>query len=85
MKLKDVRPYYSPALADAGVEGTVVMEGRIGTDGSMTGLKVLSSPHPDLSTAATDAVSRWQFEPTRLWGSPIETQIKITVDFKSQK
>jgi protein TonB len=42
---------------------------------------VLSAPHPDLATAATDAVRQWTYEPTLLNGSPIEVITKINVNF----
>jgi TonB family protein len=82
LKLKDVRPVYSQALRDAGIEGTVTMQGRIATDGSVEGMQVTSSPNADLSRAALDAVNQWQFEPTRLWGTPVEVEMNVTVNFR---
>jgi TonB family protein len=82
LKLKDVRPAYSQALRDAGVEGTVALRGRLATDGSVAGLQVLASPNPDRSRAALDAVNQWQFEPTRLWGTPVEVEMNVTVNFR---
>jgi beta-lactamase regulating signal transducer with metallopeptidase domain len=78
-KVKDVKPVY-PAGAGA---GKVVLDGRIGTDGFLTGLQVASADDQSFATAALNAVSGWEFTPTQLDGQPIETRIKITVNFVS--
>jgi TonB family protein len=80
-KLKDVRPAYPPALESSGVEGEVVIEGLIGTDGRMKGMRVIESPHPELESAALDAVGEWEFAPTTLNGRTIETPINVSVGF----
>lgn len=81
LKIKDVRPEYSQALRDAGIEGRVVLEGRISTDGSVTDIRVIESAHEELVNAARDAASQWRFEPTRLWGNPVETTMTMTFNF----
>jgi TonB family protein len=81
-KVKDVRPEYSQALRDAGVEGTVTMHGQIAADGSVADMQVLSSPNAELSNAALEAVNQWQFEPTRLWGTPVAVEMNVTVNFR---
>jgi TonB family protein len=79
-----VRPLYPPALRDAGIQGVVLMDGRIGTDGFIRDLRLVTPVHPDLERAAFDAVRAWQFEPTRLHGVPVETRIDVTVRFALQ-
>jgi TonB family protein len=81
LKITHVSPVYSQALRDAGIEGRVVLEGRIGTDGSVTGIRVVESAHEELVNAARDAASQWRFEPTRLWGTPVETTMTMTFNF----
>lgn len=85
LKLKDVRPAYPTSLADSGVEGHVAFEGRIGTDGAINGLRVVGPANADLASLAREAISQWRFEPTKLWGTPVEVAITIGVDFKAQK
>jgi outer membrane biosynthesis protein TonB len=46
---------------------------------------VVTSAHPDLVTSATDAARQWRFEPTRLWGTPVEVGITITFNFRAQR
>jgi TonB family protein len=81
MKLKDVRPQYPLHLQSAGVSGTVLLEARIGTDGRVADVNVISTPHADLAGAAAEAVQQWQFGPTLLNCVPIDVRMKVTVTF----
>jgi TonB family protein len=81
LKLKDVRPVYPPALRESAMQGTVSIEGQIGTDGRMKDMRVLSSPHPAFERAALDAVGEWEFTPTTLNGRVVDTRINVSVSF----
>ncbi len=81
MKLRDARPHYPASLRGTGTEGAVMLKGRIDTNGNIDELDVVSSAHPDLATAAVDAVKQWQFDPTLLNCVPIPVAITVTVNF----
>ena len=96
-KVLDVKPIYPPGLAAAGVEGEVVLNGRIGIDGYMSDIQVVGlkaselefstssgMPHPDLVAAALEAVRQWEFNPTLLNGAPVEAAVMITVRFNTR-
>jgi TonB family protein len=85
MKLKDVKPIYPPELAASGAGGTVVLQARIGTDGSVVDATVDSTPHAALGQAALDAVRQWQFGPTMLNCVAVEVAMKVTVNFSPQQ
>ena len=85
IKLNHVAPIYPSALLDAGVEGQVVLMGRVAADGSVTGIEVITPAHADLVSAAIDAARQWRFEPTRLWGTPVEVGMKMTFNFRAPK
>jgi TonB family protein len=76
-----VKPIYPQSARDAGIEGTVRLQGIIGVDGRLIGLRVLSSNDPDLATAAMEAVRQWVYRATLLNGSPIEVVTDISVEF----
>jgi len=78
VKLTHVPPQYPARQRDASVEGTVNVEGRIGTDGYLKELRLSAPAEPEFVTATLDALSAWQFAPTRLGGVPVETRIKAT-------
>jgi TonB family protein len=84
VKLKDVKPQYPQHLQDANIAGVVLLEGRIGTDGSFKELRVARSAHPDLDASALDAVRQWQFDETILNCVPVEVPMNIAVLFKMQ-
>jgi TonB family protein len=79
--LTRVAPVYPASLAAERVEGQVVLEGLIATDGVVQGIEIVSSPHPRLAIAAREAVRQWRYEPARLNGEPIAVATRITVDF----
>ena len=56
-------PEYPEALKSARLEGRVVVEGRIGTNGFASDLRVVSKVHPALAGAAIEAVQAERWEP----------------------
>jgi TonB family protein len=62
------------------VQGSVVLEAIIATDGSIEGLRVLSGP-AILSAAAQQAVREWRFKPYMQNGQAVETKCQVTVNF----
>jgi TonB family protein len=81
-KLRDVRPRYRQALIDANVEGEVLLQARIGVDGRIREIEVVSPVHAELEEEAIAAVSQWEFSPTYLNCEPIEVRMFVTVGFK---
>lgn len=81
LKTRDVRPTYPAVVRDGRVEGPVVLSARIGADGHVTDVAVVSSPHPDLSAAAIEAVEQWRYEPTLIQGGPVSTEMTVTIAF----
>jgi protein TonB len=75
-----VPPVYPAVARAARIEGTVILEAVIGTDGSVQELRVLR-PVPFLSDAALEAVRQWLFTPTRLNGEPVPVVMTVTVTF----
>jgi periplasmic protein TonB len=75
-----VQPDY-PKLAEAmHLSGTVELQARIGTDGTVQELEVVNG-NPILARAALEAVRQWRYQPTRLSGQPVEVETHITVTF----
>ena len=73
-------PVYPRSLKDARLEGRVVVEGRIGTDGFASGLRVVSDVHPALASAALEAVQAERWEPGRVRGVAVEVPLRMTID-----
>lgn len=81
--LRMVKPTYPAELQTLGVEGTVLLEGVIATDGKLLSLRSLNSlVHPELTKQALAAVGQWEYQPTLLNGQPVEVITTITVNFR---
>lgn len=75
-------PEYPVELACQDVGGTVGLILKIGTDGAPTDIRVEnSSGHPQLDSAAAEAVTDWVFRPGTRGGSPVETDLRVPVTF----
>jgi protein TonB len=83
VKLVDVRPVYPAAAREAGIEGVVILEVKIGADGGVETARVLKSI-PLLDEAALDAVKQWKFVPTLLNGQPTSITMTTAINFAIQ-
>jgi TonB family protein len=83
MILKRVQPVYPADMKANGVTGTVMIEALIRKDGTLSDLHVMNNDvDPGLVTAATDAVSQWQYRPALLNGQPVVVLTNISVSFE---
>jgi TonB family protein len=80
--IEQKKPDYPEGARMRGIEGAVLLEAVISMEGIPLNWKVLSSPDPDLSQSAIDAVRQWRYEPTLLNGEPIEVVTTISVRFR---
>lgn len=79
-KIFEVKPIYPEDAKAAKVQGVVLLDVTVGTDGTVKGLRLTKSV-PLLDQAAMDAVNQWQFEPALLNGVPVEVEVTITINF----
>jgi TonB family protein len=72
-KSADSNPLQYPRKAlDAKVEGLVRLEGIVGTNGEIEGLKTIEGDD-DLAAAATTAISKWRFHAAKRDGKKIDS------------
>jgi len=62
------------------VQGVVILEAVIDTNGDVADARILRSI-PMLDQAAVDAVRQWRFTPTLLNGVPVQVIMTVTVNF----
>lgn len=78
--VRQVSPIY-PALAKQdGIEGEVVLDALVGSDGTVGSLRVVSG-NSLLAAAAVRAVRQWRYHPSQLNGHAIAVPVKITLNF----
>lgn len=84
-KLVDARPIYPRSGGVPKAGNVVVLDARIGTDGAVVEARgVDPTVDPDLVSAAIEAVKLWKYTPTLLNCIPIEVQMKVTVNFRTE-
>lgn len=74
------QPAYPQLAQHMNVQGSVVLQALIGTDGVIQNLRVLSGP-AILASAAQQAVREWRFKPIMENGQAVESKATITVNF----
>jgi TonB family protein len=79
--LHRVEPEYPEEARQQRIQGAVVLEVRIGRDGAIQEVKLVSG-QPLLANAAIAAVKQWQFKPRMQNGQPVEMQTRVTLNFR---
>ncbi len=80
LKAHDVTPAYPYEARVKHIQGEVLLQATIGTDGRIHDLKVIQG-QPILAEAAKGAVEQWRYRPYILEGKPVEVETMITVKF----
>ncbi|MEO6805881.1 MAG: energy transducer TonB [Edaphobacter sp.] len=81
LKISGVAPSYPETSKRNHTSGPVILKARIGTDGRIHSLQVISTPDADLAIASLAAVRQWIYKPYLLNGEPVEIDTQITVNF----
>jgi protein TonB len=80
-KIRHENPVYPPIALAARIQGTVILEATIDEAGTVVNVRVLRSV-PLLDEAAIESVLKWEYEPTRLNGSPVPILMSVSVRFE---
>jgi len=83
-KIKDGRSIYPPDAMSARIQGVVVIEVALDTEGHIHDARVLRSI-PELDEAALTAVRQWEFTPSIVNGKPVPIVMTVTVNFTLQQ
>jgi TonB family protein len=79
--MKKVDPVYPDEAREAGIEGTVMIEGLTDDKGKVVKTKILRGEHEILNNAAVAAVEQWVYEPFIINGKPIGVEFTVTLRF----
>ena len=79
-KIKNVEPVYPASAQAARMQGEVVIEATVGTDGKVREPRVIGSI-PLLDEAALTAVRQWEYEPAVVDGEPKAVIMTVRVKF----
>jgi protein TonB len=78
--MRSVQPVYPEIAKLSRVQGLVILEALVGTNGAVKTVKVLRG-NPLLEEAAMEAVRQWRYQPLLLNGEPTEFILSVTVMF----
>jgi TonB family protein len=79
--VKEVKPQYTAKAKDARIQGTVLLECVVETDGRVGDVKVARSLDEDLDLEAVKAARQWRFEPGKKDGKAVRVQIALEMTF----
>lgn len=80
--LKEVRPEFTEDARRRGIEGDVVLEIVVHSDGRVGEVRVLQGLGAGLDRNAIEAVRQWRFAPARRFGTPVDVLVEVAVEFK---
>jgi protein TonB len=78
-----VRPEYPEELRRRGIEGTVMVQVLVATDGLVEDVRIVKSI-PDLDPYAVAAAREWKFKPALAGGKPVATWVGVPIKFPPQ-
>jgi TonB family protein len=76
-----VDPDYPLAARSSHLQGVIVLDVVVGTDGSVTSVRPLNGPEV-LAQSAVDAMRWWKFEPYRVDGQAVVAETTVAMEFK---
>jgi TonB family protein len=80
--LREVKPDYTEDARRRGIEGDVVLEIVVRSDGSVGPVTLLQGLGAGLDQRAIDAVRQWRFSPARRQGTAVDVVVEVAVEFK---
>lgn len=75
-------PAYPEDAKEEKVQGVVIVQAVIETDGSVSRVRFIKRLHPSLDQAAAEAIRQWRFEPALLDGEPVAVHYNLTINFR---
>lgn len=79
--LHRVEPSYPEAARQRHIQGTVILDVQIASDGKVQDVQVVSGPAL-LAQASVEAVKQWTFKARRVNQRPAEMQTQVTLNFR---
>ena len=80
--VREVKPDYTEEGRRRSVEGDVVLEIVVRSDGTVGNVHMLQGLGAGLDQRAIDAVRQWRFSPARRQGVPVDVMVEVAVEFK---
>ena len=82
--IAQAKPKYTNQALFHKVQGTVVLELVVTSEGRPAHVHVIRSLGQGLDEEAVAALRQWPFEPGRLAGTPVDVSVTVMLDFRIQ-
>lgn len=79
--VREVPPQYTGRAMRERIQGKVITQIVVDTDGSVAEARVVRTLHPDLDAAALHAVRQWKFKPGKTFGSAVRSLVEVELTF----
>jgi TonB family protein len=80
--VREVKPDYTEEGRRRRIEGDVVVEIVVKSDGSVGNVKLLQGLGAGLDERAVEAVRQWRFSPARRYGTAVDVIVEVAMEFK---
>ena len=77
-----VAPVFPFVLKRDSIEGRVMVEFVVDSEGRVLGAMAVESSHPGFEEAAVTGVGRWKFRPGQRNGRPVNTRMRVPIVFR---
>jgi protein TonB len=81
MPIRMQNPVYPFEMRRARITGEVLVEFTVDIDGKVKDARAISSPHPELSKAAIEAMYRSEYRPGTKAGKPAAVRMRVPIKF----
>jgi periplasmic protein TonB len=78
----EVKPDYTEEGRRRHIEGDVVLEIIVRSDGSVGNVKLVQGLGAGLDQRAIEAVRQWRFSPAKRYGTPVDVIVEVAMEFK---
>jgi TonB family protein len=82
--VRETRPDYPVDLLRQRVEGTVLLDAVVATDGTVSQVRTIFARQPEFGPAAEKAIRQWRFKPAAREGKPVAALVLIEMEFRLQ-
>ena len=85
--VSEVKPQYTPEAMQAKIQGSMLMNAVVRTDGTPADIQIIKSLDAEfgLDQQATAAFREWRFEPGLKDGEPVPARVTVEMVFRLKK
>jgi len=78
---REQKPEYPRRIGAKTIKAEVVVQVKVGVQGKEEAAQITETGGDDLDRAALEAVKKWEFEPAKCDGDPVEHKLPVTIHF----